>query len=531
MNRKLLKTVSTISITFSSIIAMVLLPVGTAVGEQIYKVRFGEQTFNDYFNVGFKSFRYTERGYNSYYGANLLLVPCVKSTDTDCIDSLSYQINQSDIWNKAELDKSWTFPSEGVPFVGSDKGSNVQFTIKNRFPTEPDELNNYPAGGATSIFKAPKASSSPKFRLFVNFNLVGTNPDPNSEKVQWNQFIAQVVPINLEGISDKDKTPSGSVIPNFGNISNLKVKLRVNILNQILNGWIHSRTVNPEITYSRDVSTGSYVEISGGPLSVPTAEAQLTEAQYRSVWETPYMKRRLNGYPVMLPDPKSLWGLWNPTDGVEKGELLMWAAYEPYFSNVAVAERYMWKLVGQGNLNLRQFDTPKCVSDGKIDGILATNATQYSPTPPTYIESSQELAYQLAAPHFRNPNEEFKGSYSLIVSEKLAECIWGSDLSNANARVSILSNDGKSSVVTQTFKRQSGFYSFNINGFGFSAPTIRIKLTQDAVAGVPTPSNTPKVTVEKPATTKKSILCTKGKTTKKITSTTPKCPTGYKKVS
>lgn len=522
-----------ISILFTAL----LVPLQSAAGEQIYKVRFGEQSFNDYFNVGFKSFRYTERGYNSYYGANLLLVACTNSSETDCIDSLSYKVKNSDSWLKAELDTSWTFPATGVPLRGSDKGSSTQFVIKNRFPNPPDEANNYPSGGATSMWKAKLGSDSPKFRLFLNFNLLGNNPDPASEKIKWYQFTAQVVPVLLEGISDLDGTPSATVLQNFGNVVDIKVRLRVKILKQILTGWIHSRSVNPEINYGKDPSSGDYVEILGAPLSVPTAEAQMTASQYLSVWESPYMKARLNGYPVALPDPKSLWGQWGSTDGIEKGELKMWNAYEPYFSKEAVAERFMWKLVGQGNLNLEKFNSSECITDGKIEGILATNATQYSPTPPTYIESSQELSYQLAAPHFKSANQEFKGTYSLVVSEKLAHCIWGESLTNASARVSILSSDGKSSVVTQTLTQKSGFYYFNINGFGFSAPTIRIKLTQDPVGAestassepVSAPSATAKAEMPPKAASMKTISCIKGKTTKKVTAVTPKCPAGYKK--
>ena len=207
----------------------------------------------------------------------------------------------------------------------------------------------------------------------------------------------------------------------------------------------------------------------------------------------------------------------------------MWSAYEPFIAKEAVSLSSMWKLVGAGNLNLQRFNSSECISSGKIDGILATNATQYSPTPPIYLESSQELSYQLAAPHFKSSNEEFKGSYSLVVSEKLAKCIWGNSPTNASARISILNSEGTSSVVTQSLKQQTGFYYFNINGFGFSAPTIRIKLTQDALATAPTPSATPSIAAVKPVAAKKVISCVKGKVTKKVTGTNPKCPSGYKK--
>jgi hypothetical protein len=248
--------------------------------------------------------------------------------------------------------------------------------------------------------------------------------------------------------------------------------------------------------------------------------------QYLAVWDHPYMKAKLNGIPAALPDARSLGGvgMWPSTSGIEDGELKMWAAYEPYFSKVASSISSLWKITGEGNLNLQKFNTSECVSDGKIDGILATNATQYSPTPPTFVESSQELSYQLAAPHFKEGNEEFKGTYSLVISEKLARCIWGNSLTNASARVSILSADGKTSVTTQTLKLASKFYYFNISGFGFSAPIIRVKLAQNSGSSTPALADG-----KAPSSKKTTIICLNGKTTKKVTGVKPKCPAGYKK--
>jgi hypothetical protein len=265
------------------------------------------------------------------------------------------------------------------------------------------------------------------------------------------------------------------------------------------------------------------VDFSGAPLSVPTAEAVMDETQYLAVWEKPYMKSLLKQWG--LPVPMYRGGTFMAsTSGIEQGELKLWSSYEPYWSKTAVSISSLWKISGEGNLNLQKFNSSECVSEGKIDGILATNATQYSPTPPTFVESSQELSYQLAAPHFKDANEEFKGTYSLVISEKLAHCIWGKSLTNASARVSILNSDGKSSVVSQSLNKRSGFYYFDVNGFGFSAPTIRIKLTQDAVVDSPTP----KIAIASP---KKmvTIICVKGKLSKKVTALKPVCPTGYKK--
>ena len=494
-----------------------------ASSAQLYKVRVGEIGKTDLFFVGHKAFKYTERGYNSYYGANLYLIPCLTTKDSDCIESLSYRVSNSQEWKKAELDSSWKIPATGIPMVGSDKGSGATFVIKKLVATPSDPENNYPASGATSIWKVSQTGHDSNFRLFMNFNLSGTNPDPKSEEIIWKEFTTQVLPISGY-FPHSDGIPSGKADNSFGNISGLKVRVRVGILKQILNGWVHSRTTNPEISYGVDSGSGEFVDFSGAPLSVPTAEAVMDASQYLAVWENPYMKAKLNGARASLPDPRSLGSQWPSTAGIEQGELKMWSAYEPYLSDTAAEASSLWKISGEGNLNLQKFNSSECVSEGKIDGILATNATQFSPTPPIYIESSQELSYQLAAPHLIRPNEDFKGTYSLVVSEKLANCIWGKSLTNASARVSILSSDGKISVVSQSLKKLSGFYYFNISGFGFSAPTIRIKLTQDAVVNSPTP----KIAITSPKKTV-TITCVKGKLSKKVTALKPACPTGYKK--
>jgi hypothetical protein len=73
---------------------------------------------------------------------------------------------------------------------------------------------------------------------------------------------------------------------------------------------------------------------------------------------------------------------------------------------------------------------------------------------------------------------------------------------------------------------------FKVAGFTFSTPQIKVKLEVPKVEPTPTPSTTatptPTATL-KPAPLQKTIVCVKGKVTKKVTGTTPKCPTGYKK--
>ena len=90
--------------------------------------------------------------------------------------------------------------------------------------------------------------------------------------------------------------------------------------------------------------------------------------------------------------------------------------------------------------------------------------------------------------------------------------------------------------ATTTLTQKDGWLRLSANGFHYSTPQIKIKLTQEKVAvAEPAPSATPVAPVA--AATKlspavrvmKTIKCTKGTTVRKVTASKPTCPKGYKK--
>jgi hypothetical protein len=84
-------------------------------------------------------------------------------------------------------------------------------------------------------------------------------------------------------------------------------------------------------------------------------------------------------------------------------------------------------------------------------------------------------------------------------------------------------------VATTLFGERNVWIYLKANNFTFSAPTLKVKLTQEAEkpVAVATPTPTP---AAKPAVAKKTtITCVKGKTTKKVSAVKPVCPTGFKK--
>jgi hypothetical protein len=108
----------------------------------------------------------------------------------------------------------------------------------------------------------------------------------------------------------------------------------------------------------------------------------------------------------------------------------------------------------------------------------------------------------------------------------IARCLYGFSSAPIKAEISITSDEGEKKVATTIVNEKNGWLYLSAKGFTFSSPTINVKLSQDKEVVAPTPTPVATVTVAKK---KSTISCVKGKTTKKVTGVSPKCPTGYKK--
>ena len=182
---------------------------------------------------------------------------------------------------------------------------------------------------------------------------------------------------------------------------------------------------------------------------------------------------------------------------------------------------------------------------GQVNGLVTSNATAYTPGPPNFNQQDQSLDYQISAPHYTAGGNIMKGTYDLSIRAEVARCIYGFSSAPIKASISVVSENGVSSVATENVGEKEGWFRLGAYGFTFSQPKLKVKLTQEkapealpANNGTPstTPANTPMTKpMTKPMTTNKpsrsvTIKCVKGKSIKMVTSSSPKCPTGYKKV-
>jgi hypothetical protein len=106
-----------------------------------------------------------------------------------------------------------------------------------------------------------------------------------------------------------------------------------------------------------------------------------------------------------------------------------------------------------------------------------------------------------------------------------------------SASISITSSEGKESVSTVELKSSGDWVYLDAKNFTFSSPTLKIKLNQSATPATSAASSTSagsssavkSAAPTKAAAPRVSITCVKGKLTKKVSGTAPKCPAGFKK--
>lgn len=159
---------------------------------------------------------------------------------------------------------------------------------------------------------------------------------------------------------------------------------------------------------------------------------------------------------------------------------------------------------------------------------------------PQWNPSTQTISVNLENSHYKADGSINTGFFQAAISSAIGKCLWGIDLSaQTKVEISITENDGAEvqRVEIISGKYSNGMFYLNHSNFHYSSPRISLKISSEkkselipSVSPSPTPSASP-TTAEKLKPQKKSITCQKGKVKKKVTSSAPKCPAGYKKVA
>ena len=291
-----------------------------------------------------------------------------------------------------------------------------------------------------------------------------------------------------------------------------------------LSGWYHGRLALPDVTI-KNWKTGQEISVEAEPVRVPTLNFSVPNAEIpQKVRDIVFTDRYFGKSGDGIREARI-------NDGSSSAVMVdLAAAFAPAYKDKATSTNTTWAFKAM-NYGQNSSDVQKCSDNtGNVAGLVTTNALTYLPGPPTFDKESQSLTYKVASPHYEANGSLASGSYDLSMRSDIARCLYGFSSAPIKAEISITSDDGEKKVATTIVNEKNGWLYLSAKGFTFSAPTINVKLSQEKVvapAPAPSPSETPVIT---PVAKKKvTISCVKGKTTKKVTAVSPKCPAGYKK--
>jgi hypothetical protein len=304
----------------------------------------------------------------------------------------------------------------------------------------------------------------------------------------------------------------------------------------VLNGndWYLGRLFNAQVRETSNSDNSVSLAIEGSPTLVGGAETEFPKNQtnfelfkqiYDSYWELLIGKKpygfedfdafnRFSGFSFSTQDP---------------GTASAWSILEDSFDFKYFSEEETWQ-VSTPRLALADRElTKNCSSTDLLPGIISTNALVANPSPPKWSAETSELVYSIASPHLRKDGSLNSGVYELTIDKKLAECLWGLDPLQYRAAISVTAKDGTQKLSTTVFASTDKYLTFRAAGFSYSTSLIKVKLSNEkGSAAVKTAL--PDIFLKSVAKrTTITITCVKGKLIKKVSGTSPKCPSGYKK--
>ena len=450
--------------------------------------------------------------------SNIVLPVCIEKTQEDCIESLEIA-------------------------YGNDKfeKANLVRTLKTSHQMPPDSELNFPGGSSVSLWSDANISNSKSKSYMVN---VGYEMHYMPDQGKFDMVNIGFVIKPYREISGDYKAPyfdiarkelmnsqpggwlgeiwtedgKAGVLVDFP--SDGKYRLKMRITNKLA-GWYQGRIKDPSINIQPLSASNNLVTIEGQPVRVPTF-AHTSEYSKLSRVQTQWHSRGTG--PVTSGFISAMNSDWRDIfDYIEY--------FKPLTGDKTAGSNTLWSVTSTkwNSNNFCLMDTTRLV------GIVSTNAMGYTGNAPTYSNGS--LNYRVAGMHYEPDGKTLvEGTYDLLLRSDAARCLYGFSNAPVQATISV-TGDNEQKVAVTSMTEGNGWIKLSAYGFNFSAPVIRVKLSQEAATVSQTDGSRteyapsaevaakPEINISK----RKSINCIKGKITKKVTGTNPKCPTGYKK--
>ena len=441
--------------------------------------------------------------------------PKIDLNFTACIESVSYRKLGSASWLISDL----SAVQLGEPTTTIVKGKLTVGKLAY------DPKTGRPDGDKATFWAMPKAPHAGGIDYMLRSRFIGSGNE-SGQMVFKTELLPVTYPTN-SGTITQDKV----LVQEFPKDFEFKVRLRMGVFIKTLTGWFFGRLDSP--TIDRNGPQG-YLEITGAPAFVPIGITDVIDsANADQYFEPTWCAEVRQQLKTACGNMNKLYGKavpFNPDDGWGPDSLSRWEAAPGGVKTVATLS--YWSLTSSfWSSTAATLDTSQCAAQlyganaRVFQGAVFSNASLFQISPPGWDETNKSFVFKVAAPHLDKNGDLNKGSYTLYIPSDMAKCRWGEATSTAKAEVQIVNSDGKTSVTTVVASTENGNLRFNIAGFGYSSPTIKIRMGSNVGKITEPATPTPKAVVQT------SIKCVKGKTVKKVVGVKPVCPSGYKKVA
>ena len=464
------------------------------------------------------------------------LSPCSLGSTTNCIESFyaedeSGKRTQGEFVRYANEDSKWAFDESASNNFPKTKGMGGVWRLPGLVGATTD-LYYVSTYLNTQLEKTPGAQISNQ-QFFPSDFESGISPIKEITGAYTASFASDSSNKALDGsrsggvgasyaldISERDNCvmlETGKCLQRQDFPPNYRFGLTIKVGNK-LSGWFHGRIYRPVLTITPG-SVGQLIQIDALPVLVPSVLKKIPTSEISQELRTYLSQDRQfgEGSGYLMPGSSG-------KDAIDQAALWL-----PLIKDTATKSLQYWSfrtlnMGGEGQ------DVQRCSnSSSEISGIVTTNALTYSAGPPAYNKSEGSLDYKVLAPHYTAKGDLAVGTYDLLLKSEVARCIYGFSKAPISGSISIVNESGQNNVATTIINEKNGWLYMSANGFTYSSPTVKVKLSQEAeVVVTPTPTPTPS-TSAKPVAKTVTITCIKGKTSKKVTAVKPKCPSGYKK--
>ena len=489
----------------------------------------------------------------NFYDYNAVLQICTSDAQTNCIESLIGK-NDSGKYEKASF-LTYTFlnhpnmyigePSLGVPLAGSPSIWKLP-----SFPHSGGDEYAIVAGLDGTYSRTNSSDSFEELYMYLFPVTRKTDINATTDVNGFENFSKCIQ--RIDGIG-RGMLSCGGGAQEFGRFrcavktdqngdcylqrafpSDAKFEINVRLAKEPI-GWMHGRMLDPSIDIGKNPSGGITLKVEAGAVKVPTfyygdqfSKQSLSLQEYWNkclpVFQCGNFTRRANSNPWINPNGDKR-NIQDYAESFGERAINLISIFGDSAADKSVAVPGSWNMRSLSKTEMSKANG--CFSQGNgIKGIVTTNSTTYSEGPPTFADGS--LKYKVASAHFNPDGSEFKGTYNLVIRSDVARCLYKFSSAPLSASIEVVTDNGQPSIATTVFGEKNGWVGLAAYNFGFSAPTLRVKLSQEAEVIVVTPNPTPSAS-SKPVIKVFTITCAKGKVTKKVTAVKPKCPSGFKK--